>query len=583
MGKVDREQIGEWLSAYIDNELNEQQNAVIERLVREDPKVRRLLEELQTTTRLVSSLPRHSAPPGVSEDVMRHIERDELLGPGGEPVPGAARRRLSLRPIATAAAALIIVFGGAWWYLSLSRPAGSPMGVVADAGKKKGLAEPPQLEREALPLRQEKAAGEKGGRGAEAISRDAFVSRANLDQKLAVNVPRQELIEHSFSNESNAIRLTLASEAERDAVRRKLDDYLTSNHFEDLERQEDLDPDALAGKRIFLKGRQGVNFDARNESQVLLRVPRKDMPELVENLAPTSSKGREIQFQTGILVVEGPEQVTQVANQIAWGTLRDEKGVAEDEGREREALDASEQLDRFVDVFIPNGPRLAHARTSRDVAPPEEPTSAGQEKPAMKANGIVPPRPLAPTEPEDEITRDTERDEDASDVQPDAAGRRGAKGEEVESKEDDSARAREVEPAPTGADERMAGERGPEPHESLAKRRMEEIKQRSAKVRAGGAPAEKAAKGPDVAIEKGLEEEGGVEIAAAHVPLGDEALMTVVIQLAAPPEADRAKLKAAKPATTEPATKGTEAKPKVRSNGAGRKPKETAAKAKEVQ
>ncbi|UCF34432.1 MAG: hypothetical protein JSV78_03840, partial [Phycisphaerales bacterium] len=85
-------------------------------------------------------------------------------------------------------------------------------------------------------------------RGAEALPRDAFASRANLDQKLAVNVPKQELIEHSFSNESNAIRVTLASEAERDFVRRKLDGYLISNSFEDLERQEDLE--ALAGKRV---------------------------------------------------------------------------------------------------------------------------------------------------------------------------------------------------------------------------------------------------------------------------------------------------------------------------------------------
>ncbi|UCF34163.1 MAG: hypothetical protein JSV78_02430, partial [Phycisphaerales bacterium] len=169
MGKVDREQIGEWLSAYIDNELNEQQNAIIERLVREDAEVRRLLEELRMTTGLVSSLPRHSAPPGVSEDVMRHIERDELLGPGGEPVPGASRRRrLSFRPMATAAAALIVVVGGAWWYLSLSRPAGPSTGVVADAAKKKELAEPIQLGRDALPLREEKAAKGKGGRGAEA-------------------------------------------------------------------------------------------------------------------------------------------------------------------------------------------------------------------------------------------------------------------------------------------------------------------------------------------------------------------------------------------------------------------------------
>ncbi|UCF34431.1 MAG: hypothetical protein JSV78_03835 [Phycisphaerales bacterium] len=310
-----------------------------------------------------------------------------------------------------------------------------------------------------------------------------------------------------------------------------------------------------------------MNFDARNESQVLLRVPRKDMPELIESLAPPASKGRQIQFQTGILVVEGSEQVTEVANQIAWGIPRGDKSAAEDEARELETFDAAEQLDRFADAFIPGGPRIADARRTRD-ATPKEPSSLGKDKPAMKANGIVPPKPLAPTEPEEEAARDTERDQDVSGVQPDA-GRRGAKGEEVESKEDDAARAKEVEPAPTGTEERKAEERGPEPHESLAKRRMAEIKKRSAK-------------GPDVAIEKGPEQEGGPEIVAVHVPWDDEAFMTVVIQLAAPPEPDRAKLKAAKPATTEPATKGPEPKPKA-GNGSARKPKDTPVKPKEVE
>jgi hypothetical protein len=278
--------------------------------------------------------------------------------------------------------------------------------------------------------------------------------------------------------------------------------------------------------------------------------------------------------------VEGSEQVTEVANQIAWGTPRGDKSAADDEARKLESLDASEQLDRLA-ALIPGGPKIADARRTRDDAAPKEPSSLGKDKPAMKANGVVPPKPLAPTAPEEEATRDTNGGEDASDVQPDA-GRRGAKGEEVESKEDDAARAKEVEPAPTGTEERMAGEQGPKPHESLAKRRMAEIKKRSAEIRPRGAPAEKAAKGPDVAIEKGPAQEGGPEIVAVHVPLDDEAFMTVVIQLAAPPEADRAKLKAAKPATTEPATKGPEPKPKA-GNGSARKPKDTPVKPKEVE
>ena len=62
MSDIDREQLGEWLSAYLDGELSEEQTTVVERLLREDASARQSLDALRRASELVPSLPRHAAP-----------------------------------------------------------------------------------------------------------------------------------------------------------------------------------------------------------------------------------------------------------------------------------------------------------------------------------------------------------------------------------------------------------------------------------------------------------------------------------------------------------------------------------------
>lgn len=75
----DAEQL-EQLTAYLDGELAPAQRAEVDRLLAEDPDARALFHELQQTSRLVSALPRASAPEGLADAVVNRLERRELIG-----------------------------------------------------------------------------------------------------------------------------------------------------------------------------------------------------------------------------------------------------------------------------------------------------------------------------------------------------------------------------------------------------------------------------------------------------------------------------------------------------------------------
>ena len=79
----DAEQL-EQLTAYLDGELAPAQRAEVDRLLAEDPDARALFDELRQTSRLVSALPRASAPEGLADAVVNRLG----LGPGPRNVPG---------------------------------------------------------------------------------------------------------------------------------------------------------------------------------------------------------------------------------------------------------------------------------------------------------------------------------------------------------------------------------------------------------------------------------------------------------------------------------------------------------------
>ena len=129
----------EQLSAYLDGELSEAAAAAVDRALRSDPDLARELDRLQAVRRLVASLPRESAPPGLASRVLAQVR------PGGR-TPWTAR----LARLAAAAVVLIAVGLGITMVCSISkaprpdgdrvaltpwpeRPGAAPAGVFAAA------------------------------------------------------------------------------------------------------------------------------------------------------------------------------------------------------------------------------------------------------------------------------------------------------------------------------------------------------------------------------------------------------------------------------------------------------------------
>ena len=103
MSPLDRDNLDEQLSAYLDGELTEAQRAEVDALLEQDASVRHRLEAMRGTVELISALPRRSAPPSLMEDVMSRLERDELLEDLNTSHPRRSGRRQWLSVAASAA------------------------------------------------------------------------------------------------------------------------------------------------------------------------------------------------------------------------------------------------------------------------------------------------------------------------------------------------------------------------------------------------------------------------------------------------------------------------------------------------
>jgi hypothetical protein len=108
-----REEQYEQLTAYLDDELGQAAREQVERLLQDDPQARRLLEELQRTSRLVASLPHERAPRNLLAAVTAQLERQELLGQAEKLMPGTGSSARWVRRFAVAAGLAFV--GTAIW------------------------------------------------------------------------------------------------------------------------------------------------------------------------------------------------------------------------------------------------------------------------------------------------------------------------------------------------------------------------------------------------------------------------------------------------------------------------------------
>jgi hypothetical protein len=504
MASIDREQLGEWLSAYLDGELTAEESARVVQLLRDDAQARQMLAEMQALSEMVGALPRRSAPDSILEDVQRHMERDELIGDSDEAAGPVAGGGFRLRHLATAAMIGLVFIGGVWVYTTVTRqggawdrvvfeppPAGdqpemmdepltAPAGETGAATKDRsaggpvvgrGAVEDGAAERErttaatrsappptASPARKadatvagrevatgdEAAAGLRmggvasketdagdamrteardmiaSGRGApgdatpvighlrtlgylgddedpaEKKYLTAVASRAQLDQKLAAEVPPAEIIAHDFNLEGNSIQLALGESVAVEEVNRQLRAYLAERDVVDLRDEPPAAGDILAGQAFYFDGAAGQNYEGAAQRQLIVRLPAEEVSSLVDELAGRVASDDAAEMQVGPIVARGRRGVTALARQVAGEDVEEaveavaaEYGVTAGFAVDAEAADEDDASAGFaggvaseaeqIDALI----GMLGLKTKKDAAqgdaPPQESKAVAQE------------------------------------------------------------------------------------------------------------------------------------------------------------------------------------------------------------
>lgn len=349
MSKIDREQLGEWLSAYVDGELNAEQEKLVERLLREDEGARRLLAELRRTVSVLSSLPRHRAPSSIATDVQLCIERSDLLGDADEAGVGPAGRRSPVFALLSMAAMLALVVGSFWmmWGDTVS-PTGPPGDVVALAPDKASEEAEAGLRRvESLPARakhdarseRRRGRGSKPspiGRGEVAEQASApgpplpagrraeekgLLATATLDQKMIAGLPLASLRAHRFDNEPVRLKVWVRSEAQRDAVTAKLIAYLAERKAAELADVPSNRADRPAPSGTYYhQGDPKVNFNATDQHQILVRASRRQLDGMMSELADAASTPDAVALVAGPLSIHGLEQARKALHGLDEST-----------------------------------------------------------------------------------------------------------------------------------------------------------------------------------------------------------------------------------------------------------------------
>jgi len=406
MAGFDSEQFGEWLSAYVDGELDAVETKRVESILKENGEARRLLDELRRTAQLVSTLPRHEAPPSILEAIQLDAERRELLG-GLEPQPvGRTGGRGWALGIVSSAAALVLVVGGVW-YFSLGRDAPlrpidrvaalAPATPEGPTGRGRSTGEAKRsLESD---IRSDKAAAPadraSGGGGK---TEGSLLAAATIDQKLQAGLGVSAVESHTFGNEPVQLQVAVTDPAVRDRLAERVARYLSDRRVANLSQNgKDDRGSAEAPGRFFYAGAPKKNFNDSDQRQILVRATRGELEGLMRQVALATGRDDSVALVSGPLTIHGLNRAQTILYGLADSTPTKRK--------ESEALDASANsgakssgavssaaptapagpdqfLDGLVEMLGLDRDALAKAGERSDaVAAAGKPAAAGQSSP----------------------------------------------------------------------------------------------------------------------------------------------------------------------------------------------------------
>jgi len=282
MANMDRDQLGELLSSYVDNELDDRERAYVERLLESDEDVRRWYESLTRTVTSVQQLPRHRAPDSLAPDLQEQLERIALLDDESSQISPTTVRFPWFSVLSAAAvllaAALVGITQYPEWFSPKRRadqlamaPKAAPSGALREKGE------------------EEKSPG-----------RDT----TDLSTKLAAGADIEAIRTHSFNNETVRLAVELKDRKTQTLAMNRVISFLTGEHVMNLASAR-ADSANLAQSAFFIKGKDGVNYDDGGERQVLVRIPVDELDALLDEVAVEAVEAKRVTFAAGSLRYEG--------------------------------------------------------------------------------------------------------------------------------------------------------------------------------------------------------------------------------------------------------------------------------------
>lgn len=315
MTEIDQEQLGELLSAYLDGELDDQQLQEVEQLLKEDDSARQLYNELQQTSQLVATLPRQQAPASIIEEFQLQQERDELLG---DPITlqiDSGQRRTPFKAILSIAVAItVIVTGGLWMTREHGDSQPGPGGDVlafaeSDESKPEALRsfEFDHDLRNASESRSNSHPTIQSLSGAKTAGAETFQNK-DLTAKLESGTNVQAIQTHAFSVETLRLKIKTRSVIDCDNLAVRLLTHLSKHKVHNLANAPVQLSMNSQSPGFFFRGKSGVNYSNKNQSQIIVRVGIEEMNDLLDELSHEKDMDDRISLTAGPLTFRGIHQ-----------------------------------------------------------------------------------------------------------------------------------------------------------------------------------------------------------------------------------------------------------------------------------
>ncbi|MFQ5489964.1 MAG: anti-sigma factor family protein [Phycisphaerae bacterium] len=457
MASIDRDNLDEFLSAYLDDELGDADRTLLERLIAQDSYARGRLEQLRQTVELVRTLPRRGAPPEMLDELTAGAERELLLGDLEELAPLRRPWWSSAKPLLSAAAVLAITVGGGWYVLrSTGGPTGplpsqAPGRMLASADSEKESVSRPASEEstpaelagdmaapdsptEKSPDRQPDSLSESdtiralrakpepadqaeassappgtmivlGVKPAEQL--DALKQKVvhlnrilSLEKKLETGQPLTDLVNHRFANETNTIVVQARDPVDERLAREQIKTFALANHLQGLTTDE-AGPTVSPSRPLIIEGRPNRNFDQANQTQFVVRLRPDQLMDLVQAVSAGDRMERQISMALGPAVARNTTETKNLLAQVQPPPER--RAGRRPQGnrianRQRAVGNLVEQPNKAM-----KGASSAESRslTQTDAYTPRKVRSKNAKKDQIldKPEGLTPPAPQNSPEP----------------------------------------------------------------------------------------------------------------------------------------------------------------------------------------